>query len=69
VIALVSLAVAFRAFRGTRGERKDSDGGVMDAGEGRTRFLAVWGIWIGVLFAIAIVFNTVSLFWTDLCGT
>ena len=40
---------------------------MMDAGEGRTRFLAIWGIWIGLVFMLAIAFNTISVFWAGLC--
>jgi hypothetical protein len=39
----------------------------MEAGEGRSRFLSVWSIWTGVLFLLAIAFNTLSVFWVGLC--
>jgi hypothetical protein len=61
----LALILSFRILRRTRHEY--GSGGVMDAGEGRTRFLAIWGIWLGVVFMLAIAFNTISVFWKGLC--
>ena len=61
----LALILSFRIQRRTR--REFEGRGMMDAGEGRTRFLAIWGIWLGVLFMLAIAFNTISVFWTRLC--
>lgn len=60
--------VAARVCLGRTGRSEtESFRGVLDAGEGRSRFLAVWGLFSGVLFVFAIAFNTVSVFWTGLC--
>jgi hypothetical protein len=64
----LALALGVRNLRRTRHEHDAGSGGVMDAGEGRTRFLSIWGIWIGVLFIVAIAFNTIAVFWIGLCG-
>jgi hypothetical protein len=48
-------------------EHKGRSGGVMDAGEGRTRFLAVWGIFISLVFFVATLANTFSLVLVPLC--
>jgi hypothetical protein len=61
----LATALAARILRRTRHEF--GAGGVMDAGEGRTRFLAIWGIWLGTVFMLAIAFNTISVFWAGLC--
>ncbi len=63
----LATALAVRILRRTGGEAAEHSGGIMDAGEGRTRFLAIWGIWLGVVFVIAIAFNTISVFWAGLC--
>ena len=63
--ATLALALSIRNLRRTRHEF--GSGGVMDAGEGRTRFLSIWGIWLSVLFIIAIAFNTIAVFWSRLC--
>jgi hypothetical protein len=63
----LATALAVRILRRTEAEDAGGSGGIMDAGEGRTRFLAIWGIWLGVVFMLAIVFNTISVFWVGLC--
>jgi len=68
-LAAVALAtlLSFRNLRHTRQEHEDQSGGMMDAGEGRTRFLSIWGIWIGLLLLLAVAFNTLAVFWVGLC--
>ena len=39
----------------------------MDAGEGRTRFLAVWGLFTAMVFIVALLANTFSLFLVPIC--
>ena len=66
--AALALALSIRNLRRTRHEVAGGSGGMMDAGEGRTRFLSIWGIWLSVLFIIAIAFNTIAVFWRGLCN-
>jgi hypothetical protein len=68
-LAALAIWLSLRHLQRTRSEQADQSGGIMDAGEGRTRFLSVWGVWIGIVFLLAIAFNTISVFWTGLCGT
>ncbi|WP_375263329.1 hypothetical protein [Palleronia sp.] len=68
VIAVVALAASAHLLRETRHEKMQHSGGVMQAGEGRTRYMAVWGVWGSVLFLIAIGANTVAAVWRNLCG-
>jgi hypothetical protein len=68
LLAFLALAVASLSIRKTRHEEAERSGDVMDAGEGRTRFLSVWGIWASLLFILAIGFNTISLLWSGLCA-
>ena len=68
-IALVGLAVSVRNIRRTH-EAEASEGesrGVLGAGEGRTRYMGVWGVWTSVLFFCAIAFNSIAVFWEGLC--
>lgn len=67
-VAALAIAVAYVTFARTSDEAADTTGGIMEAGEGRSRFLSVWGIWTGILFILAIAFNTLSVFWVGLCG-
>jgi hypothetical protein len=68
VLAAAALAVSARDLRRTRHEERHRSGGVIGAGEGRTRFLSVWGVWISGLFIIAIGANTMAAFWRGLCA-
>jgi hypothetical protein len=74
-INLVALAIAalgiFMSWRIWLRTDEEAEGGhshLINAGEGRTRFLAVWGIWSGVWFFIMIGFNTVALFGVPTCA-
>ena len=68
IAAALAIGLSFSHLRRTRSEHADQAGGMMDAGEGRTRFLSIWAVWTSVLFLLAIAFNTVSAFWTGLCS-
>lgn len=74
VINLAALAIAIGAvvlsgvlIRRTREADPKPEGGVMQAGEGRARFMAVWGLFANLLFSAAIASNTISVFWGGLC--
>ena len=66
--AALAIALAVSSLRETRDEHEDQAGSMLDAGEGRTRFLALWGLWMGVVFLLAIAFNTLSAWWAGLCS-
>lgn len=67
VLAATAMAVSYRNLRRTRVQTRGHPGGLVDVGEGRTRFLSIWGILAGVLFVLAIGFNTMSVMWGGLC--
>jgi hypothetical protein len=67
LVAAGGIAVALPLLRRTAHEHADQPGSVEDAGEGRTRFLAVWAVVIGGLFLAAILFNTINLWLVPLC--
>jgi len=51
--------------------RKEEDGGLrrtMHVGEGRSRFLALWGLMSSLWFFFAILFNTIASVLAPLCG-
>ena len=66
-IALAALTVALGLLRRTAHEHRKRSGAVLEAGEGRTRFLAVWGIFISLVFFVATLVNSFSLFLVPLC--
>lgn len=63
----LSIVEALGLLRRTRSEHEDKPGGLIDAGEGRTRFLAVWALFIAGLFLVAIAFNTIFLILVPTC--
>jgi hypothetical protein len=67
VAAFAAFAVALRIVRQTGPEHGDNTAGLIEIGEGRTRFLAIWAAFIAVVFAIAILANTLSLHLVALC--
>ncbi len=66
-LSVIALLLGIRNLRRTGRENEDKSHGVMDAGEGRTRFLSVWSIWASVLFIVAIAFNTGAVLWRGMC--
>lgn len=66
-VATLALATGIVLTRRTKHEHRHASAGMLDAGEGRTRFLAVWGVFTSLLFLLAIGSNTLSLFLVPLC--
>jgi len=67
VVAIAAFAAALTIVRQTGHEHGHSTGGVIEIGEGRTHFLAVWAAFVAVVFAIATLANTFSLHLVALC--
>jgi hypothetical protein len=68
---IVCLAAAAAAYRGWRTISEESAGTgqpLIESGEGRTRFLALWGIMIGLGFFIAVAFDFAGLWVLPICG-
>lgn len=64
--AIAALAIGVRFVRRTAHEHRGS-GELLDAGEGRTRFLATWAALISAVFIVAILANSLSLLLVPLC--
>lgn len=67
VITAAAAVIGWRMLVRTAGEHDDQPGGMVDAGEGRTRFLATWALVASGLFLAAIVFNTLNLVMLSSC--
>jgi hypothetical protein len=52
--------VAWWAWRQTKNEKEGGERHALHTGEGRTRFMALWGIMSSLWFAVAILFNTIA---------
>ena len=71
VAVAVSLAggfIAWRNWRRTREEKPGSGQRLMEAGDGRTRFMAMSGILVTLLFLVAIVFSWIQFIVLPGCG-
>jgi hypothetical protein len=68
-IAAAAAVVAYGSWRATRHEASGETSHMVEAGEGRTRFLALWGLMTSIGFFIAIVFSLIGLFLVPLCGS
>lgn len=67
-ISLGAAAVAYAALRRTEDEHTGGKPELIEAGEGRSRFLASWGVLSGIAFALALAFNVFGLLLVPLCG-
>jgi hypothetical protein len=66
-VAIVGGLVSFRNWRLTFDEAPGSVHRLLDNGDGRTRFLAMFGILTSALFALGLVFATAAVFLVPLC--
>jgi hypothetical protein len=66
-IALMALWVSWRSFEKIRAEPQTEDGH-LDAGTGRTRFLALWGVVFSGGFALASLATGVAYLTVPRCG-
>jgi hypothetical protein len=68
VLALIGAAISYLHWQAVRHEHYGSVGHLIEAGEGRTRFLALWGVMTGLGFFVAILFDTVALSMVPQCS-
>jgi hypothetical protein len=67
-ISVVVLLMAHRLWRASTAELRQAEAATVRTGEERTRFLALWGILIGLLFFVAVFFDFVGLWILPICG-
>jgi hypothetical protein len=68
IAALIAGYVSWRCWVATRAEKPGSAAAAFELGEGRTRFLAIWGLMYSAGFLLAIIFETIASIMTPLCG-
>ncbi|MGH6749257.1 MAG: hypothetical protein ACRECI_08055 [Methyloceanibacter sp.] len=68
VICVIAGLVSYRSWRETYGDLVDRDR-LVQFGEGRSRFLAMWGALTGLLFAILMVVSLIPLVVIPLCAS
>jgi hypothetical protein len=67
VIGVIAISVAYRNWNATRRETGGDSQHLIERGEGRTRFVAMWGLLLGSGFVVATVFSSVALLISPLC--
>lgn len=67
IVALLAAWVSWRALSRARDEGTGDHLHMLEAGTGRTRFLALWGVVVGILFAVAAAFTGLSLVMLPRC--
>jgi hypothetical protein len=67
VLALAASAASFWIWSRTRQEVTNAYG-LIEGAEGRNRFLAVWGFWIGIWFFLQILFGAIGFLAVSACG-
>lgn len=67
IVAVLALAAGIVLLRRTHHEHRERSGEPVDAGEGRTRFLAVWAVATAIIFFVALLANTFSLSLVPIC--
>ena len=68
LLAAAAALIAFGTWRRTREEAAGDAPEVLEAGEGRTRFLSLWGSLAGAGFTIATLFSLIALMGVPPCG-
>ena len=68
VIALLASAASFWMWIRTRNEVANLYG-LIEGAEGPTRFLAVWGFWVGIWFALQVLFGAIGFLAVSACGS
>jgi hypothetical protein len=67
-VAICAMLVSLHLLRRTADEARGGHGHLLEAGTGRTRFLALWGALAGAAFAVATAFTAVGYFTLPRCG-
>jgi hypothetical protein len=67
-ISILALLVALNSWRATSQEMAETGPPLVEIGEGRTRFLAIWGVIISLGFFVAVFFDFVGLWILPPCG-
>lgn len=68
LISLLSLAISWRTYRRTQDEAQGDAQHLLESGEGRTRFLAMWGVFLGSAFAVASAMTAVAFITIPRCA-
>ncbi len=66
-IAAAALIVSLRSWASVHNHTEGEEEELLEAGEGRTRFMAMSGILVSAIFVLLLTMNAVSIFLTPQC--
>ncbi|CCE10497.1 conserved membrane hypothetical protein [Bradyrhizobium sp. STM 3843] len=67
-ISLAAIVFAYRAWQASIREMAQHESPMVETGEGRTRFLAVWALLIGSLFFLTVASDSAALWILKTCS-
>jgi hypothetical protein len=67
-VAAAAAVTSYRSWAATRRESAGNAPHLLEVGEGRTRFLALWGVLTSAGFVLAIALDIIALLVVPLCG-
>jgi len=69
MLAMAAIGVmALRIWRHGRGEHGHARGALLDIGEGRTSFMAHWGVFVSFGFLVVTLFDSIAMLFLPVCG-
>jgi hypothetical protein len=68
LVAAAALLISLDSWRRTQHELAAATGPLIEIGEGRTRFLSLWGVMISAGFLVALIADLITLWITPVCG-
>lgn len=68
IVAALCTLIAYRTWARTREEQQGDRHALLEAGEGRTRFMAMCGLLTSASFLIALIFTSLVLLLVQPCG-
>jgi hypothetical protein len=68
LVAAAAVLISLSSWRRTQHESAAARGQLIEIGEGRTRFMSLWGLMIGIGFIVALIFDLVTLWITPVCA-
>jgi hypothetical protein len=68
IAAMLAGYMSWQFWLATRDEKPGGAAAALELGEGRTRFIALWGIMYSLAFLGVIIFETIASIMVPLCG-
>lgn len=67
-LLLCGCAIAWSNWKATASQSPLAAGRIIQAGDGRRRFMALCGVLVSGLFAVVLLFTSIGILWVPSCG-